>query len=276
MKKRTVFFISDGTGITAEALGHSLLTQFEHIQFEEIIIPYVDTREKAERAVKQINEINQNNGCRPLIFSTLASLEIYQTMASSQGLLLDFFKTFIDPLEIELGTKSSHSIGKAHALDDGTYTTRIEAMNFALSNDDGANIHNYNRADVILLGVSRCAKTPTCLYLALQFGIFAANYPFTEEDIDDLHLPAFLHDFRHKLFGLTIDPHRLHAIRHERQPNSRYASLKQCENEVRAIELLYRRHKIPFTSTTSRSIEEISSTIINTKNLKRRLLKGGK
>lgn len=271
--KRTVFFISDGTGITAENLGKSLLTQFEQVQIEEITVPYVDSVEKVQKLVEQINQVYQQDQCRPLVFSTLANSDLHKILANSQGLLLDFFQTYVEQLETELKTTASHSIGKAHALDDSAYSMRIEAMNYALGNDDGLNVHNYHKADVILIGVSRCAKTPTCLYLALQFGIYAANYPFTEEDIEHLDLPKFLQPLRDKLFGLTIDPYRLHHIRSERRPNSRYASLAQCEKEVHAVEDLFKKENIPFISSTSRSIEEISTTIINAKGLKRRLLK---
>lgn len=270
---RTVFFISDGTGITVENIGKSLLTQFEEIPFIEVTIPYIDSLEKAEQAVQQINAAYENDQQKPLIFTTLVNEDIHKVIASSKGLLIDMFQSHITKLEEELNTQASHRIGKAHALDDSVYSRRIEAMNFALANDDGVNTHNYEMADVILCGVSRCAKTPTCLYLALQFGIYAANYPFTEEDIFHLSIPSFLKSVKHKLFGLTIDPKRLQAIRSERRPNSRYSSLEQCEKEVKEVEQFFKCENIPFISTTTRSIEEISATIINTKGLKRRLLK---
>jgi [pyruvate, water dikinase]-phosphate phosphotransferase / [pyruvate, water dikinase] kinase len=272
-KKRTVFFISDGTGITAENLGKSLLTQFEQIPFEEVTVPYVDNVEKARQVVERINQTYEKEGLRPILFSTLANNELHKILATSQGLLLDFFQNYIEQLENELKITASHSIGKAHALDSSAYNTRIEAMNYALGNDDGLNTHNYNKADIILVGVSRSAKTPTCLYMALQYGIYAANYPFTEEDLDHLGLPSFLLPIKDRLFGLTIDAHRLHTIRTERRPNSRYASLDQCQKEVRMVENLFKKENIPYISTTSRSIEEIATIIINNKNLKRRLAK---
>lgn len=99
----------------------------------------------------------------------------------------------------------------------------------------------YDEADIIITGVSRSGKTPTCLYLALQYGLKAANYPITEEDINDQKIPAPLKPFKSKIFGLTIDPERLAVIRNERKPNSRYSSIKQCNYEVEEVELMYRR-----------------------------------
>lgn len=270
--KRTVFFISDGTGITAETLGHSLLTQFEQFHFEKTTIPYIDTTEKAEAAVQKINFAAQSDGYQPLIFSTLVNPGISNIIAASQGLLLDFFKTFIDPLEAALQTPSSHHVGRMHGVvNDKTYMNRIEAVNYALSHDDGLRVQNYQQADIILIGVSRCGKTPTCLYLALQFGLFAANYPFTEEDMDLFTIPEILKPYRDKLFGLTIEPERLRLIREERRPNSRYASLKQCQTEIQKVETFFKHENIPFLSSTSRSIEEIASSILATMDLRRRL-----
>lgn len=270
--KRTVFFISDGTGITAETLGHSLLTQFENLSFEKITIPYVDTLTKAEEIVTRINQTATKDENKPLIFSTLVNPEIREIINKSHGLLLDFFKTFINPLEAELKTKSTHHIGRMHGLVDyNAYMTRINAVNYTQSHDDGLSQQNYAKADIILIGVSRCGKTPTCLYLALQFGTFAANYPFTEEDMSELKLSPTLQKYKHKLFGLTIAPERLHAIREERRPNSRYASVAQCELEIKKVENLFRSEKIPFLSTTTRSIEEIATTVLTTMGIKRRL-----
>lgn len=270
--KRTVFFISDGTGITAETLGQSLLTQFEHVQFDKVTLPYVDTLDKASAIVTRINAVAEQDQSKPLIFATLTNPEVYALIATSVGIVLDFFKTFIDPLEVELGVRSSHSIGRMHGLVDyKAYMTRINAVNYTLSHDDGVSSQNYGEADLILVGVSRCGKTPTCLYLALQFGIYAANYPFTEEDMQDFKLPAALRQHQAKLFGLTIEPERLHLIRSERRPNSPYAALAQCQLEVREVEKLFQNEKIPFLSSTARSIEEIASSVMATMGVKRRL-----
>lgn len=270
--RRTIFFLSDGTGITAETLGHSLLTQFEAIQFEKITIPYIDDTDKANAAVEKINQAATTDGCKPLVFSTLVNPEIRDILTTSKGLLLDFFDAFIHPLEQELQIRSTHRIGRMHGLVDyNAYMTRINAVNYTLIHDDGIGSKNYEQADIILVGVSRCGKTPTCLYLALQFGISAANYPFTEEDMDDLKLPAALQQNRAKLFGLTIEPERLQLIRQERRPNSQYSSLEQCKLEVAKVEELLKREKIPYLCSTARSIEEIATSIAAAMGIKRRL-----
>lgn len=270
--KRTVFFISDGTGITAETLGHSLLTQFDQVQFDNVTIPYIDTPAKAKSAVAQINSTAKKDGTRPIIFSTLVNPSIRSLISTSKGLLLDFFKTFMDSLETELKIAPTPHIGRMHGLVDyKAYMMRIEAVNYALNHDDGLRPQNYDKADLILVGVSRCGKTPTCLYLALQFGLYAANYPFTEDDINNSHIPASLLPYRSKLFGLSIDPMRLHLIRQERRANSRYASLTQCKLEVKKVEHFFHDNNIPFLSTTTRSIEEIATSLIATLGIKRRL-----
>jgi hypothetical protein len=271
--QRTVFFISDGTGITAETLGHSLLTQFDQFTFEKITIPYVDTAEKAQHVIDEINVTYLRDGNRPLIFATLIDPQIRTLIATSKGMLLDFFKTFLDPLEAELQTRSSHSIGRMHGLGNyATYMMRINALNYTLGHDDGLSLQHYGDADLILVGVSRCGKTPTCLYLALQFGILAANYPLTQEDIaTSSRLPKALEIHRHKLFGLTIDPERLHIIRSERKPDSTYASRMQCQREIQFAENIFKSTKIPYLNSTTRSIEEIATTILTTTGIKRRL-----
>lgn len=269
---RTVFFISDGTGITAETLGHSLLSQFESIHFDYVTIPYVNDLNKAEQVLGRIKQAYAKDGSRPIIFATLINTEISHFLHKAPAFIMDLFQTYISPLENELQHQSSHTIGRSHGVRNYMeYMGRINAVNYALAYDDGANTHEYGNGDVILVGVSRCGKTPTCLYLALQFGVFAANYPLTEEDMTNTHLPKALVNHQHKLFGLTIDPLRLHRIRQERFPNKDYASLKRCELEVRYAELLFQREHIPFLDTTSRSVEEIATEIMNIANIKRRI-----
>lgn len=270
--RRTAFFISDGTGITVEGLGHSLLAQFETIEFEHVTLPYIDTMPKALEAVARINQAYRDDGVRPIVFDTIVNKEIRDVIAGSDGFNVDIFGTFLSPLEQELGHKSSYTVGKTHSItQNGTYSRRIEAVNYALDNDDGARTQRYDEADIILVGVSRSGKTPSCIYLALQYGIKAANYPITEEDIADQKLPDVLRPFRNKLFGLTIDPERLALIRNERRPNSRYSSLKQCELEVREVELIYQRERIPFLNSTECSVEEIATRIMMQAGLKRRI-----
>ncbi len=266
--KRTVFFISDQTGITAEMLGHSLLTQFDEIEFEQIIFPFIDTEEKAQKLMSKVDEISHRDGTKPLLFVTIVDPFIREIVAKSHGLVMDLFNTFIDPLEHELSAKSSYRSGRSHGITK-QYNTRIDAVNFTMSCDDGAGIQNYPQANIILIGVSRCGKTPTSLYLALQFGIYVANYPFTEEDVEFMRLPPFLEANRSKLFGLTIEPERLHIIRSERRPNSRYSSIEQCKKEINEVSKLFKREGINFLDTTTHSIEEISAKILDETGLRR-------
>ena len=269
--RRTAFFISDGTGITAETLGHSLLAQFDSIDFEQVTIPYVDSADKAERAVERINRTAAQEGMRPIVFDTVIDRNIGKILASCNAFTIDVFATYLEPLEMELGVKPSRYVGKSHSIHDAGYQVRIDAVHFALDNDDGARTRHYDQADVILVGVSRSGKTPTCLYLALQFGIRAANYPLTEDDLDELDLPSALKPHRNKLFGLSIEAERLAAIRNERRPNSSYSSLSKCVEEIRHAEALYARFGIPYLNSTHASIEEISTRILEVSGLKRKL-----
>lgn len=267
--KRSAFFISDGTGITAEALGQSLLAQFDGIEFRTITLPYIDSVEKAQGAVAQIDAAASENG-RPIVFDTVVNEEIRTVIAQSSGFNIDVFASFLKPLEQELKTHSSYTVGKSHGIQEMTrYKDRIESVNFAIDNDDGARTQQYDKADIILVGVSRCGKTPTCLYMAMQFGVRAANYPITEEDLALDELPALLKPYQDKLFGLTIDPFQLAAIRHERRPNSRYSSLDQCSLEVRTVERMLKKASIDKINTTTFSIEEIATRIIAARGLKR-------
>lgn len=270
--KRTAFFVSDGTGITAEALGHSLLSQFESIEFEQITLPYINSIEKAHKALIRIEENYKQNGVRPIIIDTIVNQEIRKIFSECNGFMIDVFSTFLSPLEKELDTHSTYTVGRAHSITDQTqYKTRINAVHFALDNDDGARTNQYEKADIILIGVSRSGKTPTCLYLALQFGICAANYPITDDDLGDQELPKSLKAVKHKLFGLTIDAERLSAIRQERKSNSRYASIQQCQEEVRGILAMYHREGIPYLDASELSIEEISTRILEEGKVARKI-----
>lgn len=272
MNRRTVFFVSDQTGVTAETMGHSLLTQFDGQAFRQVTLPFISTIDKAQEAVRRINATAEAEALRPVVFSTLVQEDMREIIKHANGLFLDFFDAFLGPLEQELKVKSSRAQGKAHGIADlGAYTLRINATNFALANDDGAIVHDYDRADLIVVGVSRSGKTPTCLYMALQYGIFAANYPFADEEFETGRLPQTLMKFQRKLYGLTITPERLQQIRNERRPNSRYASPSQVEYELRAAGALFRRYNIPFIDTTECSIEEIASRILDKTGLERRL-----
>lgn len=270
-KARTVFFVSDRTGITAETLGHSLLTQFDGVRFRQVTVPFLSTVDKAKAFVERIRKTGEEEGENPIVFSTLIDDDIREVVQAGACVFLDFFDAFIGPLEKELGVKSSHTSGRAHGMhDQANYTTRIDAMNFALANDDGITTKNYDKADVILVGVSRSGKTPTCLYLALHYGLYAANYPLTEDELEAGRFPQTLLPYRHKLFGLTIDAGRLQQIRNERRPDSRYASAGQVNLELKQAENMFQTVNVPFTNTTNSSIEEIATTIIHETGIKRR------
>jgi [pyruvate, water dikinase]-phosphate phosphotransferase / [pyruvate, water dikinase] kinase len=268
---RKVFFVSDGTGITAETFGHSLLAQFEGVALKQIRIPFIDTLEKAADVIERINAASKEDRVRPIVFSTLVDPEINYAVRCAHGLFLDMIQTFVEPLEKELGIKSTHSIGRSHNIADSkAYNNRIEAINFSLAHDDGQTHGGLSEADVILVGVSRSGKTPTSLYLAMQYGIKAANYPLIPEDFDRNRLPSALPAFRAKLFGLSIAPERLAEVRNERRPNSKYASLDNCREEVAAAESMMRKEGIRWLSSTTKSIEEIATTILQEIRLERR------
>jgi [pyruvate, water dikinase]-phosphate phosphotransferase / [pyruvate, water dikinase] kinase len=260
--RRTVFFVSDGTAITAETFGHSLLTQFSGVDFRQIRLPFVDTRNKARDAVSLIERAAEADHNKPLVFSTIVDPHIGEVLADCNAHVFDMFATFMEPLERILGVERSRRVGQAHGMGNShAYEDRMEATNYALAHDDGIS-KKLDEADVILIGVSRSGKTPTCLYMALHFGIKAANYPLTEEDLEQPRLPAFLRQHKAKLFGLTIDADRLSQIRENRRPGSRYASLKQCRYEIEAAAAMLRAENVPTLSSTDSSVEELASRIL--------------
>ncbi len=268
---RPVFYVSDGTGITAETIGHSLLTQFTDTHFIGERISFVNNVERAREGAIRISAAAEIHGLRPVVINSCMDSEVSETLAESGALMLDVFAPFIEPLERELGQARQRHVGRAHAIVDfDAYHRRINAMNYALTHDDGAAV-DYSDADVILIAVSRAGKTPTCVYLALHYGVRAANYPLTEEDLEHDRLPALLRQHREKLFGLTIDPVRLQQIRQERRPDSRYARLETCRREVVAAEALFRAERIPTLSTTHTSIEEIASKVLSTLGIRREM-----
>jgi regulator of PEP synthase PpsR (kinase-PPPase family) len=259
---RTVFFVSDGTGITAETFGHAVLTQFD-LRFRQIRMPFIDTVEKAHAAAQRINEAFKAEGKRPIIFSTLIQSELSKIIGLSNGMVMDLIQTFVKPLELELGVKSTHTVGRSHNIaDSDDYKNRIEAINFSLAHDDGQSHKNLAMADVILVGVSRSGKTPTTLYLAMQYGIKAANYPLIPEDFERGKLPSGLLPYKAKIFGLSIAPDRLSEVRNERRPGSKYAAIENCRYEINEAEAMMRREGIRWMSSTAKSIEEIATMIL--------------
>jgi len=258
----TVFFVSDGTGITAETFGHAVLSQFD-MRFRQVRLPFIDTIDKARDAARKINEAFNTDRQRPIVFSTLVKPDLSAVIRTASGMHMDLIQTFVAPLEQELGVKSTHTIGRSHNIvDSQEYKARIEAINYSLAHDDGQSHKNLASADVILVGVSRSGKTPTSLYLAMQYGIKAANYPLIPDDFERGKLPSSLPEFRDKIFGLSITPERLSEIRHERRAGSKYASIENCRYEVNEAELMMKREGIRWLSSTTKSIEEIATTIL--------------
>jgi len=275
--KRKVFFLSDSTGMTAENLGRSLLAQFPDIQFESVTKPFVDTPEKAQRIAMEINQEAQTSAHRPIVIDTILNTEASDLLRGAECFYIDIFSTFLSPLERELGVRSSHTVGHpaifkedSRAVDQN-YMQRIDAVHFALANDDGMHLHRYNDADIILVGVSRTGKTPSSVYLGMQYGIKAANYPLIPDDLELNKIPSALSDHTKKLFGLTIRPGRLAEIRNERKPNSQYAALRTCVDEVRQAEALYRQYRIPYIDTTQLSVEEIAARMLQRAGIERRV-----
>jgi hypothetical protein len=267
-----IFYISCSTGITAETLGHSLMTQFDSTPYRPITIPFVDGYAKAKAAIEQIRRAAQESGMQPVVFSTLIDPKIRHLFAAADCVFFDFFDTFIAPLERELGTESSHTVGRSHGMVDyDSYMARINAINFALANDNGIKQEQCDQADIILIGISRSGKTPTSLYLALQYGVRAANYPLRDSDLETASVPPLLKPYRDKLFGLLLDAERLHRMRQERLPNSDYATLERCRWETERAAALFEHEAIPWLDTSSLSIEEIASQFFHRAELERRL-----
>ena len=271
-QRKRVFFVSDRTGITVEGLGSSLLSQFAEVDFDRVTMPFIDTVDKAREAVAQVNEAHRESGRRPLVFSSIVDDAVRAEINRADGLVLDVFERFIGPLESELGQRSMHAVGKSHSVANvKDYNHRIEAINYTLSHDDGVTHRGLEEADIIMVGVSRSGKTPTCLYMAMQFGIKAANYPLIPEDLEANRLPPSLGPLKQKVWGLSIAPERLHQIRSERRPDSRYAALDNCRYEVSAAEKLMRQAGIPYLDSTTKSIEEIATHMLHEAHLVRRV-----
>ena len=270
--RKRVFFISDRTGITVEALGSSLLTQFADLDVMRMTLPFIDSVDKAREVVAQVNEAHRESGQRPLVFSSIVDDAVREEINKADGLVLDVFERFIVPLEAELGIKSMHAVGRSHSVSNvKDYNLRIEAINYTLAHDDGVTHRGLEEADIVLVGVSRSGKTPTCLYMAMQFGIKAANYPLIPEDLEANRVPPSLLPLKQKVWGLSITPERLHQIRSERRPESRYAALDNCRYEVSAAEKLMKQAQIPFLDSTTKSIEEIATHVLHEAHLVRRV-----
>ena len=266
--KRSVFYVSDRTGKTAESLGQSLLSQFDGIEFTHKTFAFVCTEIEAHFVASEIQKDMVTTGEQPIVFSTLVNEELHEFISSTNACVISLFNAFIEPLERSLQLKSSHTIGKPHEeYGNEVYKKNMDAIDFTLKNDDGIRTNQFEEADVILIGVSRSAKTPTCLYLAMNFSIKAANYPLTDDDLMNDYLPKFLKPYIDKIVGLTIEPDQLSAIRQQRRPDTDYANLKKCKEEIKQAGIIMRNHKIYILDSTAMSIEEIAVNLIKEKGL---------
>lgn len=255
MKKRIAFCVSDHTGVTVEAVAKSVLSQFPALEFSLIALPFVDSPEKARAAAARIAATPD-----ALVFSTLTDPALRTVLRETRASLFDVFDLIAPAVETALGRAATPSSGRIHSMANN-YESRMDAVNFSLALDDGLQPQRLDQADLILVGVSRVGKTPTALYLALQYGLRVANYPLTPEDLAQGHLPQPLLAQLSQLRGLTLAPERLAAIRQARYPDSRYASLAQCREELAPAERLFKHHAIPVIDTTRMSVEEIAARL---------------
>jgi regulator of PEP synthase PpsR (kinase-PPPase family) len=259
---RSVYFVSESTGITAEAYGHSLLSQFADARFDKRYTPFINTREKAQALANELAHRAEAEGEKPIVFATMVDEEINTLLKHSECHYFELFDRFMPELIEVIGLAPSRQSGISHGVTNlENYEARIETINYALNNDDGMRLNKFHKADIILIGVSRSGKTPTCLYLALHFGMRAANYPITEEDFEKGDLPDELLEHKHKIFALTIEPDRLAAIRELRRPDSEYSSLRRCYKECQMAQDMFHRHSLTVLDYTTHSIEELASLI---------------
>jgi [pyruvate, water dikinase]-phosphate phosphotransferase / [pyruvate, water dikinase] kinase len=257
-----VFFLSDSTGISAETMGNALLIQFPDLRFERRLIPFISSVEEARKVVAILDRAAAGP-VTPLAFSTTAVTEVRHELHKSVCPLIDFFDMHMERVESILGAKGIRVAARLHGMGDvQRYNTRMQAVEFAMEHDDGQSMRAMDKSDVILLAPSRCGKTPTTMYLALQHGLFVANYPLVEEDFATADLPRPVRNLRDRCFGLTTTPARLSQVRNERRPNSRYASLEQCSYELRRAEALFRAHRIPMINSSAKSVEEMATVIL--------------
>lgn len=268
MRTRTAYFVSDSTGITAETLGSALLANFPGVSFQRHTIPFVDTVAGARDVVSDVRRSTTATST-PLLFATVKSAEILRELAASGAIVIDLLGGHLRELEEALGSTASEQLGQYHGVGDiERYFARMRAVEYAIEHDDGQSMRALDIADVIIVAPSRCGKTPTTMYLALQYGLLVANYPLTDDDFPSDGLPAAVARYVDKCFGLTTTPLRLSQVRHERRPNSTYSSLAQCTLELRRAEDLYRRNRVPFLNSSTKSVEEMSAVIMQSMRLR--------
>jgi regulator of PEP synthase PpsR (kinase-PPPase family) len=258
-----VFFLSDSTGISAETMGNALLIQFPGLRFDRTVIPFISSVEEARSVVARLDQALDTSPRTPLVFTTAASDEVRLELRRTRCPLIDFFDLHMQQVEAILGTPGERLAARLHGVGDiQRYNSRMQAIEYTIEHDDGQSVRSLDKADVILVAPSRCGKTPTAMYLALQHGLFVANYPIVDEDLEVTELPRPVRQLRQRCFGLMTSPQRLSAVRQERRPGSQYASLEQCTFELRRTEAMFKRHGLPVVDSSTKSVEEISTMIL--------------
>ena len=269
-KRRPVFFVSDSTGITAETLGNALLVQFPDFDFERHVLPFTDSVEAARRAVGIIRAAADGSAVKPIVFVTVRAAGVAEEFQDAPGEIIDLLGPHLTHLEEALDTIRTGEATEYHRVGDlARYHERIDAVEYTFAHDDAQSLRHIDRADLIIVAPSRCGKTPTAMYLALQYGLRVANYPLTDDDTPGV-MPEAIAPYRDRLFGLTTTAQRLSQVRGERRPGSGYASLARCRTELRDAETLYRDNGIPFINSHAMSVEEMASIILTTMKLRHR------
>ena len=269
MKNLHLHLVSDSTGETVISIARACVVQFEGVDVIDHLWSMVRTKIQLEDVIKGISEEPGMVVFTLLDQSLRDRLEAY--CADRKLTCIAALDTFMAAFRHYLGVSSQARPGRQHAL-DAEYFARIEALNFVMSHDDGQSVADLAEADVILVGVSRTSKTPTCIYLANR-GIKAANVPI----VPGATLPSELMDNdRSLIVGLTEDASRLVQIRRNRmrslnqKDETDYTDLDQVKSEVAAARRLFNERQWPTIDVTRRSIEETAAAIIQLHSQRRR------
>lgn len=265
-KTRDVYYLSGSTGILAKDMGKALLCQFPEIHFKEELIPFIHTEVEAQKAIEKIRA--QSTGETPLVLSTLLSKELNAVFNSPDIEFLNIFDQFLVQFENFLQKKALWASGASRYPNDRTMIRRVEAIHYCIDHDDGNSTKDYDKAEIILIGVSRSCKTPVSVFLATQMGIKTANYPLIRDGTDSFKLPPYLVRNKKKIVALSTSPQLLHQYREHRYADSKYAKLSTCRDELNKANMLYMDHRIPIVMSDGKSIEETATQVTQQLNLK--------
>lgn len=261
MTRFHLHLVSDSTGDTVHSLARACLVQFEDAEAIEHIWSMVRTKAQIERVIHGVSA-NPGVVLYTLVNETLRT-PLVESCRKLQLPTIPVLDPVIGALAAYLGRQARGLPGRQHLL-DSEYFQRIDAMTFALNHDDGQSVWGLDAADVILVGVSRTSKTPTCIYLANR-GIKAANVPM----VPGMTLPDELFAAKHPLIvGLTNDPERLIQVRQNRmtmlhqQDRTDYTDLSSVREEVTQARRLFAERRWPVIDVTRRSIEETAAAIL--------------